>query len=522
MAAIDANIFYDLTCHDRPQGNDTRALLADWLQESIELCIAPEIYNEIHRCTDETEKKRTRAAAQGFRELTVEDNHLRRIECELKLWFNAAANNRDLSDLRQVAYAICAEVPFLITRDAAVLGQTEGVFEKYGLRILHPTDLINHLDLLRREAEYRPVRLEGSRWRMRLVAADDVDAIVRQFRHPSKERVRDFERSVRHYLALPNEWKSRLVLDDAGSAAIYLVQGVLKAQHVEIPILRNSGHPLAGTLLRHLLHTLGNDDPTVGVRTVAVTDVELGEEPASALSELGFVSDGKSWWKLSLTGVFPRTELRSLIEGVGLPQIVRERLTKSELLEPQVFEQRHCFQIEHSFSPVKIVAPDVSCFVVSIRPEWAAHFFDIPAGGQTLMDLNERLHLGIEGAYYCAPKNVHVKAPGRILWYVSKGPRGGGAMSIRACSYLAETTTGTPKEIFARFRHLGVYAWKHVLATAGTLDKKVMALRFTRTERFVREVPFSECIKLGIPQPINPRRISDDQFGSVYRMGMAI
>jgi GNAT superfamily N-acetyltransferase len=520
VAAIDANIFYDLTCSNRPQGEDTKVLQADWLQESIELCVTPEIYNEIHRSADEAEKKRARIAAQAFRELVTDEGGIRKLEDELKPWFNDAILDRDLSDLRQVAHAIAAEAPFFLTRDGPMLGRADAILETYGLRILHPTALVNHLDQLRREAEYRPARLEGSRWRERLVTATDIDSIVAQFKHPQKERARDFEKTVRHYLTLPKEWASRLIADESTVPSVFVVQGNNGAEQVQIPLLRHSGHPLAGTLLRHLLHELGRNGTAAHVHTISVTDPELSEICKAALEELGFVTDGVSWWKLSLNGVLPRGELAAFIEKALLPVQIKKYLSKPELLNPSVFDSNYISRLEHLFSPVKIVSPDTPSFVVSIRPDWAAHFFDIPVGGQVLMDLNEKLHLGIEGAYYCAATNTHVTAPSRILWYVSKGPRGTGSMSIKACSHLAETMIGTPKELFARFRHLGVYAWKHVLETAGAKDKKLMAFRFTRTERFIKEVPFSECQRLSIPQPVNPRRISDAQFAAIYRIGM--
>jgi hypothetical protein len=94
-------------------------------------------------------------------------------------------------------------------------------------------------------------------------------------------------------------------------------------------------------------------------------------------------------------------------------------------------------------------------------------------------------------------------------------------MTIKACSHLQEVVSGTPKQLFAKFRHLGVFGWKHVLAAAGGKpENKLMAFRFKRTERFIREVPMSELDKLGIPQPVNPRRITDAQFANLYRLGM--
>lgn len=67
LTAIDANVFYDLTRDNRPHAEDTRVLEADWLQDSITLCITKEIYSEIHRAPNEADKQRSRMSAQEFR-----------------------------------------------------------------------------------------------------------------------------------------------------------------------------------------------------------------------------------------------------------------------------------------------------------------------------------------------------------------------------------------------------------------------------------------------------------------------
>ena len=176
-------------------------------------------------------------------------------------------------------------------------------------------------------------------------------------------------------------------------------------------------------------------------------------------------------------------------------------------------------RLEHLFHPVKVSPSDLLCYVVSIKQSWAEHFFDVPVGGQTLMDLKEKLHLGIEGAYYCSAKNKHVTAPARILWYVS----GKNSMCIKACSHLEERFIETPKQLYSRFRHLGVYAWKHVLETVdGNPDHPLMAFRFSKTERFNRPVTLAELKGMDIPQPQNPRRIEGEQFAAVYKLGMQL
>jgi hypothetical protein len=220
---------------------------------------------------------------------------------------------------------------------------------------------------------------------------------------------------------------------------------------------------------------------------------------------------------MSVKGITTRAELISEIRGADIPLSLKERFVGANFIAGDVQDESATARLEHLFSPVKLASSTMPCYVVSIKQSWAAHFFDIPQGGQTLMDLNEKLHLGIEGAYYCSAHNKYVTAPGRILWYVS----GKGSMSIKACSYLEERVIGLPKELFARFRHLGIYAWKHVLETAdGKLDNPLMAFRFLRTERFVRPVTLAELQQMEIPQPQNPRNITAEQFATIYRLGM--
>jgi hypothetical protein len=247
--------------------------------------------------------------------------------------------------------------------------------------------------------------------------------------------------------------------------------------------------------------------------------MEPSDEAMAALTELGFLPDGNAWWKISVRGLITREELVSEIRQAEIPTSLKERLVGAVFVAPNADNEEVRARLENLFSPVKLISPVTPCYIVSIRQSWAAHFFDIPAGGQTLMDLNERLHLGIEGAYYCSANNTYVNAPGRVLWYVS----GKGSMSVKACSHLEERVIEPPKELYARFRHLGVYAWKHVFEAADRkLDHPLMAFRFSRTERFVRPVTLAELQQMGIPQPQNPRRITDEQFAAIYRLGMKL
>jgi len=517
---VDANVFYDLTNEKRPHAEESRVLEADWLEDSIELCVTQEIFNEIHRSPNEDEKKRSRIAVERYRLLKTDDAEVRKLEKELAPLFNGATFVQDISDMRHVAHAIVAEVPFFATRDKLMIERCSNtIYENYGLSILHPTDLINRCDVLRREADYRPSRLENSGWRERLVVANDIDAVVSLFKHGIREKDHTFERQVRRFLAKPNEWDSKIVADGSKSPAVYFVQSVGDSKRLKIPVLRHVNHPLAGTLLRHLVHETIRKDGGEKYRVITVTDQELSDEAKATLTELGFVPDSAAWWKISINGLFSRVELSTAVQRSDVPLSLKERLAGAIVVAGSAGSEQGVMRLEHLFHPVKINSPDLPCYIVSIKHSWAEHFFDIPLGGQTLMDLKEELHLGIEGAYYCSASNKHVSAPGRILWYVS----GKDSMSVKACSHLEERFIETPKQLFSRFRHLGVYTWKHVLETVhGNPDHPLMAFRFSKTERFQRPVTLAELKRMEIPQPQNPRRISSEQFADIYKLGMQL
>jgi hypothetical protein len=252
-----------------------------------------------------------------------------------------------------------------------------------------------------------------------------------------------------------------------------------------------------------------------------VKEHQLDGVAVSALRETGFIPDGGEWWRSSFRGLITAEQLLEKLQDTLIPKALKEKVftyIRSASRSPGA-----TLEIERILGPGKIKDGFVPAYVVSIRPEWAAHFFDIPVGGQLLMDLKEKLHLGIEGAYYCSSNNTHVSAPARILWYVSKGRSGIGSMEVKACSTLEEVVIDKPKEVFSRFKRLGVYEWNHVFETArSSVERDVMALRFSRTERFKIPVTLQELQKLGVPDPQNPRRITPEQFDAIYARGMEL
>jgi hypothetical protein len=178
-------------------------------------------------------------------------------------------------------------------------------------------------------------------------------------------------------------------------------------------------------------------------------------------------------------------------------------------------------QIEKVLWPAKVLDAPLDSFVVPIQAQWAQHFFDSDLGSEQLFGLKDELHLGIEGAYYCSKRNTLLHHPGRVLWYVSRGPEGRGSMTVKACSRIEEVFVGKPKDVFKKFSRLGVYKWREVLgAASGDLDEALLAFRFSMTERFSQPVSLDALVRVGVAPPImSPRKVSSDQFAEIYRLG---
>lgn len=115
-----------------------------------------------------------------------------------------------------------------------------------------------------------------------------------------------------------------------------------------------------------------------------------------------------------------------------------------------------------------------------------------------------------------------LRSPGRILWYVSSNDGYEGTGNIRACSYVDEVTIGKPKDLYKKFRRLGVYQWKNVFDTAkNDLEHEIMAVTFSDTHLLEQSLEWKifqailtrHSIKTNLQSPV---AIGSDVFNDIY------
>jgi hypothetical protein len=161
---------------------------------------------------------------------------------------------RDESDLRQLARTLAAGLQFFITRDEPLLAQAEHLYEKFGISILRPSELIIHLDELRQESEYQPVRLAGTLSEIKLINKSDDQSIIETFLATSRgENKESFKRRLYRFLSDPENYRCYVSLDTERLPFAVIVYGRHKADTLEIPLLRIRRGPLAATMTRYLI-----------------------------------------------------------------------------------------------------------------------------------------------------------------------------------------------------------------------------------------------------------------------------
>ncbi|PZV06031.1 MAG: hypothetical protein DCF32_10440 [Leptolyngbya sp.] len=183
--------------------------------------------------------------------------------------------------------------------------------------------------------------------------------------------------------------------------------------------------------------------------------------------------------------------------------------------------------IERAIFPGKITDSLIPNFVIPIKPWWAKDLFDEELAEQVIWGAHSILALRRELIYYRSKMaSGGLKAPGRILWYVSQDKEFEKAnvtlSAIRACSYIDEIIIDKPKPLYKKFKRLGIYKFDDLVTVSKGQDKELMAIRFSNTELFKQPIRLKEAEKL-IGKNIHiqaPIKIDARSFELIYNAGV--
>ncbi|MGV9652154.1 GNAT family N-acetyltransferase [Streptomyces sp. NPDC003554] len=520
-AAMDCNVFADLhSSYGRNGSEETKALSAEWLTGLLELVVLPQLVDEIHAITQNTERRAQFHALERYRQPALEQvdfEQMRRALIEAaweELGLEIPRADNDLEDLAYVVQARAAGVPYLITRDAGLLELSPVAEKVCGVRILRPADIVLAIDELRRKQVYQPGSVLGTALTTTAVPAGQEQQQTVFLNKPNGERQKAFKARLRDLAARPDQWNRQQIVDGDGHLLALYCHGIRNGE-LHVPLLRvNEQHPLGPTLARQLLFLLRQRCRAEHAEVLRLTDPHPQRAVLAAAEEDAFQPVGTERVALVLDQITDTASLDARVASIA----ARLGLDLPGFNGP--LPAAAASAVEHAWWPLKITDAQLPTFLVPIRPKWAYELFGFPEG---LLTRDNQLGLSREHVYYRSPHSRGESAPARILWYASTD-KSAGVSAVIGCSRLEQCVTDSGPRLYQQFRHLGVYQRKDVLETCDPRTGEAMALRFSDTALFPSTVSYRRLVELGARhgQNVNVQsvfKISPQLFRALYEEG---
>ena len=503
---IDAQILFDFHEPDDDTTVPSKALLSDFLADSLNLLITDEMYVEINRKDNAAQRQLSRQRAQGF----PTARHDLKFAVHLTDALSAVLPRNtpsQQSDIQQLAKTAAADVKFFVTRDNGLLKKSAGILDSTGVRVVRPTELIVRLHELSDSQSYVPRRVAGHglEWR-RLTSSDLATFPLAAFRADA-ERENILRDRLGTFLAEPTMFSLEVLWLDTQAVAIRILTE-RPAETVIVPfcrVARTVDHFLFGRFL--IADTIAW---AVAHRRSLVMFDNAGapRDLVPHLLDMNFVDH---------SGAFLRYCFSLSLDP-------EEALLRIAALSPECeeyFRRLSIPELEEYCSPCSIEDTDQNYFLVPIRPGYAMSLFDVDRSGDDLFGGRTTVLLRWENAYYRA-KTQHrmLKPPGRILWYVSQAVR-----KVVAVSRLNSVEIGRPKILLKKFKKFGVLEWPDLFKMCQRdPTREIMALVFSHTFSFRKPVSLKTLRAILAEDGVglvlqSPQRVPANSFKKIFLQG---
>ena len=470
---IDAQVFFDLSKPDSDESERSGALLSDFLVDSLNLWTTDELLNEIDRNDDPDERRAGRARIQQFPQVTYSPRWVDEFDGRLRDILPGRTPSQN-SDIRHLAKAAASDVNVFVTRDQVLLKKAQDIADITNLRVLSPTELIIELHELFEGQSYGPDRVSGlSLGWYRFTVRDRASLPVDFFLNVG-EGQRQLRGALDHYLQRPNDYQCELLKAEGNDVAIRIIHTTPNGA-VTVPlarVARTADRSLFGRFLvaDTIAKTVEKNQDMVEFELSGLTPSLIPD-----LTEMGFTRCGDAYTKFCFSRCLDR----------------EEALQKIATLSPQLeasYDDVSDLDLERLCAPVSLNA-DQNYVLVPIRPGYAVSLIDRQLSSSDMFGGDSSVLLRWENVYYrkAATSQKILKAPGRILWYVSRSQK-----QIVAVSHLDEVVVDTAKELLRKFKKFGVLGWEELYQMcAGDTSMELMALRFSHTFVFRRRIPLN-------------------------------
>ena len=505
-AVVDAQVFFDFDEPDSDKTKPSKALLSDFLIDSLKLWITDELFIEIDRNEDPKQRAKSRNQAQIYPRVNPLPTVVEEFDTFFREIFPSGTPSQE-SDIRQLAKAAASGVNIFITRDTRLLKKSTEIFDGTNLQILSPTDLIIQLHEISQKQSYLPDRISGLALSWQRLTSNDLGALSLDSFLDHGEGKSKFKGKLESLLANPNDDWCELLWSRNDVVAIRVLgnnrDGVLTAHLARVA--RPHDRILFGCFLIADIVTKAVE------RNLDMVTLEKGSLNSSLMPELremGFTKCNDSFVRYCFSRCLDRSQTLSAISKSCFDSI-SEYQSKSDI------------ELEAYCSPLHLGAMDLEYLLVPIRPVYAMSLFDRDQSARDFFGGKINVLLRWDNVYY--RKKTHyrmIRPPARILWYVS-----GEKKEVVAVSHLDAVEIDTPKALLKEFKKFGTLEWKDLYNMCdGDPSKEIMALKFSHT------FPFRKPISLGLLRAVfneaqrslvlqSPSRVPPSVFRRLFELG---
>ncbi len=526
LVVLDTNIVIDLCEESNAESN---LLLQNYLGAYAEFRTTKYVLSEINQNGNETVRNRHRDfSKEHFPVLdNVDEEIVNKIKDDLLTKRNAPENSNTWLDIVHIAQAASAGAEVFITRDEGWLNNdiSEYIAQYYGLRILSPGEFINAIDELNYPFDYAPLKLSGLGLEYSKMQSADFSATVAALFQQSGMKKMEFEKKLRQWIGLPNRYTVFLVKTRKEPACLTVWEFQNDSMNVEILLINsNTIKPsLQSTFVKRVAFKLLDDAHKSQMQEIMICKDYLTEEICNDFRDCGFFDNATHLVRIIRKQIIQAKELNviSALPDTSPLNLAIRRFSADQLAGSITSEQ--VVSLEKAMWPMKFSDADIPCFIVPIQADYAVQLFDENLCNQevTLFE-NEKTEpaLSIENTYFKTARNSVSGTPARILWYVSSSHYIG-TPAIRACSYLDRVEKGSAKEMYDKYKRLGVLEWHELQQRAN--GGNVATYVFSYTELFDHPVHLDEVRRL-INKPTETFQsfctINEQTFLNVYQAGM--
>ena len=467
---IDAHIFFDFYEPDSDKAKPSKALFSDFLVDSLNLWITDELFNEINRHDDPELRQKARNRADNFPQIKPPPHSVEDCDKLLRAFLPSNRPSQE-SDLRHLAKAAASNVKIFVTKDEKLLKKAPEIADRIGLAVIDPVNLIIQLHELYERQSYSPNRITGFNLYWRRFASKDFASFPFESFLQHQETKGKFREKLKSLIADPNHYECELLQSGDDLIAIRVLA---YSSHKMLTI------PLARVALSADQSLFGRFLIADTVSKAVEKNLDMVRFEASALTpslipdllEMGFIKCNDNFVRFCFSRCLDRQEVLAEISEL-CPQSTSNYQNMSSL------------ELERCCSPLDLGATNPEYFLIPIRPDYAMGLIDRQQSANDLFGGDPQVLLRWNNVYY-RKVNHHkmIKAPGRILWYVSKSRQ-----EIIAVSRLDEVVIDTAKELFRKFQKFGILEWKNLYDMCDhNPSNQLMVLRCSHTFLFRKPI----------------------------------